>query len=181
MPAFAQSSTSMEAYSGLRSSGHLTRSQDVVLAGLKRFGPCTATELTDALLKEHGGAPDPSFQKRLSELVTRGQAERLQPRRCRITGRMAITWSVKGPPLLPPDRPSPEKSSGGPLRSPVVASQRYTTSLREIIQSTVRTRLSRPETCGKCGGIWYGGRTHSPHFNDARVLVDCVGAEVRDE
>jgi hypothetical protein len=174
--------TSILAHREIRQDGTLTRSQEVVLGALRRLGPCTASELTAAILETNGsGHPDPSHQKRLSELVTRGQAERLQPRRCRITGRMAITWSVKGPPLLPPDRPSPEKSSGEPLRSVVVASQRYTTSSRrpgEVIHGTVSRRLSRPETCGKCGGVWYGGTVHSPHFNDARVLVDCVGSEV---
>lgn len=162
---------SVEAYQGLRASGLLTRSQDIVLAGLRRFGPCTASELTDALLKERGGAPDPSYQKRLSELVTRGQAQRLAPRACRVTGRSAVVWQAKSSTQnavtfsRADSCPSPVRSAPG-VAVPGVS-----------LSPGSRRVKARP--CGKCGGIWYGGTVHSPHYNAARVLVDCVGDEVR--
>lgn len=34
------------------------------------------------------------------------------------------------------------------------------------------------ETCPACGGRWYGGDVHAPHWSAEGVLVDCVGREV---
>lgn len=31
------------------------------------------------------------------------------------------------------------------------------------------------ERCPECGGLWFGGQVHAPHFNVRRELVDCVG------
>lgn len=89
--------TSLEAYGNLKSSGLLTRQQHVVLQALKRHGPSTASELTAAILAERGGAPDPSYQKRLSELVRKGVAIKLPSRPCRITKHAAIVWASISP------------------------------------------------------------------------------------
>lgn len=91
--------TSVEAFRAERDSGRLSKMRRVVLEALQKRGPCTASELTAELNAERGAAPDPSWQKRLSELVDLGWAERQTPRMCQVTGRYATVWRAFPAPL----------------------------------------------------------------------------------
>jgi hypothetical protein len=100
--------TSFESYGNLKSSGLLTKQQHVVLQALKRHGASTASELTAAIQRERSSPPDPSWQKRLSELQRKGVVEKLPPRACRVTKNSAAVWRATSC-LAAQGQPVPER------------------------------------------------------------------------
>lgn len=63
----------------------------------------------------------------------------------------------------------------------LIRSVRYTTSSRRpgvSIQGTVMVRRGDLVSCPDCGGLWFGGAVHAPHWRDG-VLVDCLGRRVQ--
>lgn len=155
--------TSLEAYGNLKSSGLLTKQQHVVLQALKCHGDSTASELTAAILAERGGAPDPSYQKRLSELCRKGVVVKLPSRPCRVTKHSAIVWRAivaahSGPQaeraFLPPMGPVSVLSSVVTERQPPGTA---------VIFSFCACGTANARHCDKCGADWCGAPGHQDH------------------
>lgn len=82
--------TSVEAFNAFNALTDLGKRQRVVWDAIKKFPNRTALELS-ALLRK----PDPNFVRpRISELLELGLIWENGKRKCRVSGRMALTWFV---------------------------------------------------------------------------------------
>ena len=85
--------TSLKAYSQIKTEGLLSPIRERVYDFLFHNGPLTGTEL-NARLKSPVGITIPGYHKRLSELRELGVVREVGERICRVTGRNAIAWDV---------------------------------------------------------------------------------------
>lgn len=79
--------TSKLAAEQLEASGQLTQQQLLVANLVLRYPGLTARELARRYPVSHE-----IVHKRMAECERRGKVRRGEPRRCQVTGRMAITW-----------------------------------------------------------------------------------------
>ena len=87
--------TSRAAYHELVSDGTLARSQLEVYRAVVENGPCTSAEAFEAM-RSSGRYENPITQSRarFTELRKKGFLIETGKRKCRVTGKTAILWSV---------------------------------------------------------------------------------------
>lgn len=163
--------TSLESYGNLKSSGLLNKQQHIVFQALKRLGSATASEVTAAIQRDRSSPPDPSWQKRLSELQRKGVVEKLPPRQCRVTKNSAAVWrarlspdsgAVFDPPLRSGVGLSPTTSQL-PIATKSVVAERQPSGITVLTFSICACGTANARTCEECAATYCQAPGHRKH------------------